>query len=353
MTEFITISKSDDQFWPLLDGKFSKTHFAQPVRNLYVNSVDEMITFKIIEKDSLSLLGALRQWYSLARNIYLLFPIVGGVAFICSVHGMPSFPILFSSILSLQFFLMALTLYNDYSDYVNGIDRVNEYSSQKPLIQGLIRPFQARQLAIVFLFLSFLLAIYCFVYQPFSLVFAAIALAIGMTLTSRYVSRQFKGVSIFATFILGGPLLVLGYEFLLFDAMTVASALLGFVFGFHALKYDFCKQVRDIYYNSKAKVQTISTFFGFEKSKILYIVLSIAHVGILTLLAWQLRQKELFLLVVVAICFNAYLVNIFYRAQSFLSSNISECLSLQKLHYTIECSLMVVTFLSPLWLSFL
>lgn len=353
MTEFITISKSDEQFWPMLSGQFSKTHFAQPVRNLYVNSVDEMITFKIIEKDSLSLVGALAQWYSLARNIYLLFPIIGGVAFICSLHGMPNFSILISSVLSLQFFLMALTLHNDYSDYVNGVDRVNEYSSQKPLIQGLIRAYQAKQLAILFLGLSFLLAIYCFIYQPLSLAFATIALLVGMTLTSRYVSRRFKGISIIATFILGGPLLVLGYEILLFNTMSFSSALLGFVFGFHALKYDFCKQVRDIFYNSKAKVQTISTFFGFEKSKILYVILSIAHVGILTALALQLRNKELFLLVVVAICFNAYLVNLFYRAQSFLSSNISECLSLQKLHYTMECSLMVLIFLSPLWLSFL
>lgn len=351
MSQFLTLSKNDEQFWSTLTGQFSKTHFAQPIRNLYVNSKDETITFKIIEKPSLSLFGALVQWYSLARNIYLVFPIVGGVSFLTAQYGMAPLDLLFTSIFALQFFLMALTLYNDYSDYVNGVDRVNEYSSQKPLIKGLMRPFQARQLAIFFLGCSFVFATYCFVMKPMTLAFAAVALLIGTSLTATGFSHKLKGLSLVGTPLLAGPILVLGYEFLLFGRISLASGLLGLIFGIHALKYEFCKQVRDIFYNSKAQVVTLSTFLGFENSKSVYSLLSLAHVTALVLFAMQVPKPELYLIVVVAICFEAYLNQIFYGAQSFLSSNISDCLSLQKLHYTIENSLLVFIFLSPVWLS--
>lgn len=353
MSQFVTVSKSDKQFWPMLTGRFSRTHFAQPIRNLYVNSVDETITFKLIEKGSLSLFGALASWYSLARNIYLIFPIVGGLSYLIATYGLPELSLVLSSFLSLQFFLMSLTLYNDYSDYVNGVDRINEYSSNKPLVQGLMRPFQARQLAIVFLLSSFLLALYCFIQKPETFLFALLALLIGFFLTSTTMSRRFKGLGIFTTFMLAGPLLVLGYEFLLYDQVTLPSGALGFIFGLHALKYDFCKQVRDIFYNSKAKVNTLSTFFGFEKSKFLYSLLSVSHIVALSCFAILVGQKEVFLLVVVALCFELYMNQLIFGAASFLSSNISYCLSLQKLHYAIESSLIVFIFLSPLWLSLL
>ena len=48
MNQFVTISKNDKQFWPMLTGRFSKTHFAQPVKNLYVNSDDETVTLSLI-----------------------------------------------------------------------------------------------------------------------------------------------------------------------------------------------------------------------------------------------------------------------------------------------------------------
>ena len=103
MSQLVTISKSDDQFWPMLTGRFSKTHFAQPVKNLYVNSDDETVTFKIIKKNKLSLLAALTQWYSLARNIYLVFPILGGISYLMFAYGVGSVDLIISSFLGLLF----------------------------------------------------------------------------------------------------------------------------------------------------------------------------------------------------------------------------------------------------------
>ncbi len=351
MSQFITVSKKDESFWPLLTGRFSSTQFAQPVRNLSVNSSEETVTFKIIEKKSLSLFGALAQWYSLSRNIYLIFPIVGGLSYLGATYGFPESALFFSSVFSLQFFLLGLTLYNDYSDYVNGIDRINDYSSQKPLVLGLVRPFQARQLALVFLALSLLCATYCFLEKPLTLALALLAFLLGLSLSSTFVSRRYKGVSLIATFLMGGPLLVLGFEYLFYDQFTLSSALLGSVFGYHALKYDFSKQVRDLFYSSKAKVVTLSTIFGFERSKFLYSLMSLLHVGVLTAFAIESGVAEVSMIVVMTLCFEFYINRLFYSAPSFLSSNISDCLSLQKLHYTIESCLFVFLFLRPQWLS--
>jgi 1,4-dihydroxy-2-naphthoate octaprenyltransferase len=351
LSQFITVSKSDESFWPLLTGRFSKTEFAQPVRNLSVNSAEETVTFKIIERKSLSLTGALIQWYSLSRNIYLTFPILGGLSFLASQYGVPDMSLFVSSTLCLQLFLLGLTLFNDYSDYVNGIDRINEFSTNKPLIKGLVRPYQARQLAFTFLALAFLAAFYCFWVKPLTLVLAFVALLLGLSLSSTFVSRRYKGVSLIATFMMGGPLLILGFEFLFYDQISLASALLGAVFGYHALKYDFSKQVRDIYYSSKAQVVTLSTLFGFEKSKFLYSLMSFLHICVLGGFTYVSGVPEVATIFVVTLCFEFYINSLFYSAASFLSSNISMCLSLQKLHFTIESCLLVFIFLSPLWLS--
>ena len=266
-------------------------------------------------------------------------------------YGWASHELVLSSFLSLEFFFMALTLYNDYSDYVNGVDRINEYSTGKPLVHGLIRPYQAYRLAAVFLFLSLLFGSYCFFKQPLIIILVLWILIVGFTFTSRAFNRRHKGLNLFNTFWMTGPLLILGYEFLLYNRLSLASALLGGVFGYHALKYDFCKQVRDICYNSRAKITTLPTLMGFERSKSVYSFLSFGHILVLGLFAFVVAQKEIILLIVVSLFFEVYINHQFYRATSFLSSHISDCLSLQKLHYTIESSLFIFIFLSPLWLS--
>ena len=173
----------------------------------------------------------------------------------------------------------------------------------------------------------------------------------GFAFASRGFNRRHKGFNLFNTFWMTGPLLILGYEFLLYNRLSLASAFLGGVFGYHALKYDFCKQVRDIYYNSRAKITTLSTLLGFERSKFFYSFLSLGHILVLCLFAFAVNQREVLLLLVVSLCFEIFINYRFYKATSFLSSHISESLSLQKLHYIIECCLIVFIFLSPLWLS--
>lgn len=351
MSQFVTLSRNDKNFRSFLTGQFSKDQFAQPVRNLSVNTSDEKVTFKLIDKKALSLLGALGQWYSLPRNIYLVFPLVGGISYLVATAGWPDWGLFVSSTLCLQLFMLGLTLYNDYSDYVNGIDRINEYSSQKPLVLGTVRPYQAKQLAQIFLSLSVLCASYCFYHLPSTLFLGFFAFVLGLSLSSTFVSRQYKGVSLVATFLMGGPLLVLGFEYLFYQQMTLAPGLLGAVFGYHALKYDFTKQVREIFYSSKANVTTLSTFFGFERSKVLYSLMSLLHLTVLGLFAWYSQWSGVSMIVVVSLCFEFYINAQFYKASSFLSSSLSHCLSLQKLHYSIESLLFVFLFLSPLWLS--
>ena len=351
MNPLVTVSKTDQDFGPLLDGSFSRTHYAQPIKNLYVSSSDETVTFKIIEKAKPTLWQALCQWYSLARNIYLVFPILGGVSLLTYQYGIASWGIILFSVASLQMFLMSLTLYNDYVDYIRGLDRLNENNRHKPIIQGLIRPYQARQLSFVFLIISLVFAVACFVYRPGTLMFAGMAFLLGGLLLSPVIHKQYKGISIFAIFILAGPLLVLGYEYLLFGRLSWNSVILGFIFGGHAVKYDFCKQIRDIYYNSKANVVTAPTLLGFEKSKFFYLLLSISHVLTLAFFAYRMNVQGLYALVFVAVPLEVYINYLLLSSPSFLSSNVRICLSLQKLHFTIENCLIMFFLLSSVWLS--
>ena len=350
MSQFVTVNRNDSQFWPMLTGKFSKTHFAQPIRTLYVKSKNEQVTFKIIERSQSSLLTALVQWYSLARNIYLVFPIMGGLALLFARYGALQWDLVAASVVCLQLFLMALTLYSDYHDYINGIDRINEHNFKKPLLKGIIRPYQAVQLAGAFLGLSLVLAAYLFWQQPMTLFFAAAAFAISYLFSSSIFGQKFKGYTSLMSFFLAGPLLILGLEYLLFSQLSFVSIVMGLIYGLHALKYDYCKQLRDIFYNSKAQVVTFSTSLGFEKSKYAYSLISLTHLVFVWSLARVIDEPMLYLLLIVGVGFEIYINRLLYGAASFLSANVTQCMDLQKLHFTIENFLLICILLSPLWI---
>ena len=351
MSRFITLSKNDPDFHSFLSGQFSSSEFAIPIRNLNVNSASESVTFKIIAMNESSLVKAFFHWYSLAKNIYLIFPILGGLSFLTFYHGDADPILVLLSAIALHFFLLSMTLRNDYYDYVNGFDRINEYELKKPLLMGLIRPYQAKRWSLFLFGLSVIFGSYCFFRQPWALAFALVGLLLSFGIGSNYTSRSYKGLSLVATFLMGGPLLVLGYEYLLYQTLSLPSLLLGGMFGYHALKYDFARQVRNIYFSSKANLITLSALFGFERSKPLYSLMSLLHLALLGGLILVTGKQELGLIFVVALFFEAYINKTLYSAESFLSSNIANCMSLQKLHYSLECSLLVFVFLGPQWLS--
>ena len=350
MNQFVTLSKDDSRFWPMLTGRFSKTHFAQPIKTLYVQSQDEQVTFKIVEKSQGSLLSSLGHWYSLARNIYLFFPIFGGLALFFSQHGFLRWDLAAGAFVSLQFFLLALTLYSDFHDYINGIDRINEHNFKKPLLRGLIRPYQVLDLAKVFLALAIVSSVYLFLHRPMAVMFAGAAFLISYLFSSSVFGQKFKGLTSVMSFLLAGPLLLLGLEYLMFAQLSELSALVGLIFGLHALKYDFCKQLRDVYYHSKARIRTLSTRIGFEKSKAMYSLLSLLHIGLLGVLVERSGNRYLIILALVAFAFEIYINRLLFKAPSFLSANINQCMGLQKLHYSVENLIFMFLCLSSLWI---
>gem|GEM_PF-2174376 len=349
MAEFVTVSRKDQQFLPLLLGTFSKEKFAKPVKTLYVKSPQEQVTFKIQEKTQTSLVKALASWYSLSRNIYLIFPFVGGLALMISLNGPANWDLVLIAALSLEAFLMALTLYSDYHDYVNGIDRINEHNFKKPLLKGLIRPFQALFLAKIFLTVSLLVASYLFYVQPLTLAFAGAAFSLTFIFSSSILGKKLKGLTSFLLFFLAGPLLIYGLEFLLYQKISLELIFISFTYGLHAFKYDYCKQLRDIFYNSKAKIVTVSTAFGFERSKLLYSLASFVHLSALVGLVLAVDRPEFLVLAIVTVAFEVYNNRLLYMASSFLSSKVGQCLDLQKLHFFIETSLLVFLSQMPLW----
>ena len=125
--------------------------------------------------------------------------------------------------------------------------------------------------------------------------------------------------------------------------------LVGFLYGFHAFKYDFTKQMRDLFYNSKAKIKNLSTSIGFEKSKAFYSGLSLFHLAILGVLIVQFQNPQFFVLLILAFLFEIYINRLIFGAASFLSSNMRQAMGLQKLHFCVETFIAIFLFLSPLW----
>lgn len=349
--EFITISKSDPQFRTYLEGDFSQTQYAQPVQSLFVTQPQEQVTFKLISQPSFSWPIALSSWYSLERNFFLFFPILVSMSYLYHEKLEMDLSLMVSSILGLQFFLLALTLYNDYHDYIYGFDRVNENNHRKPLVMGFIRAYQARQLALVFFVLAIAVSSWCFWMKPLTLVFAFLASCAGLTLVIGQKWQFLRSWSLLATFLMVGPLLVVGFEFLFYDTVSTESIMLGLLLGLHALKYDYLKQMREIYYSTKVHISTFANRLGFEKSKRFYLLLSLAQIVVLVFWVRELGFGLLALLIPVTVIFEIFINRWVQTAPSFLSSQMTYAQSLHKLQFFSECGLMTFIFLSPIWLA--
>jgi 1,4-dihydroxy-2-naphthoate octaprenyltransferase len=165
----------------------------------------------------------------------------------------------------------ATNLFNDYFDFLNGIDTPYSYGSSGVLVEGLMSPRQVLGGGIVTVLLVIPIGLYLFsVRGPVLLLLCVLGLLAGYFYTARPVALKYRGVGVPAVFFLMGPLMVIGTYFVqatrFNSAVFLASLPVGCLVG--AILY--ANEYRDINYDSCHGIVNPSILLGRKRARFVY-----------------------------------------------------------------------------------
>lgn len=331
--EFITLRKNDPEFMRYLTGKFSPSIRALPYYSNDINLNSEQITFKLIPLENLSRPLWLDAFNSLGlgRLVVSLLPALTGFA-VSGSRDLISFLLISMCLVTFHF---AISLFNDYHDYVLGVDRVDETNPRNPLKKGWFRAIDFLNWGWAALFVCTVSFVFLYWRAPHVLWLCAPGALIGLELGLNVFGIKYIGFSELIFFIFLGPLLMTGVEWTLTKQWTWAEIYLGIFWGLCAVQYVFLKQLRNIFSDSKAKINTLSIKFGFDRSKLFYSVLTLLALLPLTMWIYLMNNPSLYVLVVVYALLSASNIYFVMRSKSFLSSHLAYAQTQLQMRYLI------------------
>lgn len=273
--ELRTLSRKDKDFEKYLDGSFSKTHRALPVETLNLNQVYETVTFKIVPVQDLrakqQALLAAKSWFRLfkiQKFLYVAFPMF--LILVKNISdGTVSDP--WSGIvttLSLFLAFITISLRNEYSDHMIGVDRVSPHSGSQVIQSGLMTAAQVKSWSDLFLALSLLASIPVALVNPQIVIWilAALFCALGAQFQTKK-SFKFRIGGEILLFLLVGPLLSTGYQIALGGRFDWDALMIGLLWGWLVMFIHELSLLVDIVVYSQAGFQNTVTLLGFDLAR--------------------------------------------------------------------------------------
>lgn len=316
--EFITLKKSDPEFMNYLTGRFSSQERALPYYTNDISLQSEQVTFKLVATSNLKKPNVFEAVNSLGLGRLAVSLLPATTAF--AVSGSKDILSFLLISICLFTFHFAISLFNDYHDYVLGVDRVDETNPRNPLKKGWFRAIDFLNWGWFSLVLCTISFLFLYLGAPHVLWLAIPGMLIGLELALNIFGIKYIGFSELIFFVFLGPLLMLSVEWTLSAKITWAQLNLGIFWGLCAVQYVFLKQLRNIYSDSKAKIHTLAIKLGFDKSKVFYSLLTFAAIAPLWLWIHLTGKSSLYVILVVYILLSIYSVYFVMRSNSFLSS---------------------------------
>lgn len=271
MSEIVTLPRSSPDFEKYLRGTFSKTHRALPIQSLNVNTQSEVVSFRLVAKETIqrpSLVVIFLKAIRVRRFLFILFPLFFVLFEELRMQPLRDPWILFSSTCGLIFLYAAIQMRNDYHDHLNGLDRISAETVSPALQRGWITAESVRKLSWIFAAASFILS------WPVLLIFPKI-IWIMLVAASLLFWSLFRGQSSFknspagelAFGVLVGPLLSLGYDISILGKMSAKAFAFGCVWGMFVLFRLHLQNFENLLTSSQAKIKNVVNHYGFDGSK--------------------------------------------------------------------------------------
>ncbi len=296
-----TLSVRDPEFRKYLDGGFSKTQRALPIRSLNVGTTTETVTFSIVKVEDLNGPSFSRTVWLLARPQSFILsagPMLATLSFVRYSGLNWNAGVALATFFGVLFFHIALNLFNDYGDHVKGRDRMRTRGGSRVIQNGWITALTVRRLAWFSLMASLLFGLPALLsttlaYKlPLVLITAFAGLA-GCEFAFQKLGLKYRGWAEILAFALTGPMLTSAFAWALTGQVGIEHFWLGCFFGSQSLLYFHAVNFENIMADSQAGVRTWATRAGFDSSQnFFYFTVGLSSLG---LLAFWLSSSVLML----------------------------------------------------------
>ena len=265
MNEYITVSKEDVQFKGYLDGTFSDTLRAIPVRSLNVNTdplytTFQLINIRFIEPPHLYvvLLKALRwDWLFLTLMPVLFICVNAKFVGINYLH-------LILMMCSIACFHFCVFLFNDYSDYMSDTSRVEGAYVNPVLMRGWLSARQFYRISLLFFILGVVIGLPILLVRPLILFPIVLLIVVGLI---GYSFGKGLGLGELIVYLCLGPLLVTGLSVAMTGQFEIVHLFLGLFWGWLAATCLSFRQFENLMYDDQAGVNTLVRKLGFDRAK--------------------------------------------------------------------------------------
>jgi len=192
----------------------------------------------------------------------------------------------------------ATNLFNDYFDFIYGVDTPGSRGSGWVLVEGLLSPRQVLRGAVVSLLALLPVGVYLFVLRgAVLLLLVIVGIFAGYFYTARPVALKYRGMGVPVVFFLMGPMMVLGAYFVQAARFSRGVFLVSLPIGFLVAAILYANEYRDIEQDSSQGIVNPSILLGRRKGRfIYYFLLAGAYIQVVTLVAAGLLGLEAMLI---------------------------------------------------------
>lgn len=165
----------------------------------------------------------------------------------------------------------ATNLFNDYYDFLNGVDTPDCYNSGGVLVEGLMQPRQVLKGALVTVLLVVPVGLYLIsVRGPVILALGVLGLLAGYFYTARPLALKYRGIGVPAVFFLMGPLMVIGAYYVQAASFNTTVFLASLPVGCLVGAILHANEFRDIKHDCRYGIINPSILLGRKKARFIY-----------------------------------------------------------------------------------
>lgn len=182
--------------------------------------------------------------------------------------------------IGITFFHAAANVINDYFDTKNKIDTPDaptvKYRPQ-PIIAGMMTSRQVLAEAIILFTVTAVIGFVIAYMRSWHVVWiGAVGLLTAIFYTAGPVKFKYRALGEIAVFLMWGPLMVSGAYAVQVQSLSLKPLLISIPFGILVALVLFSNNMRDIAFDSRQKVKTLSIVMGLEKSFLIFAGLILA-----------------------------------------------------------------------------
>lgn len=201
-------------------------------------------------------------------------------ALLAAETGPISWPWFSVTIFGIVLFHAGANLINDYYDTLNRVDQPDsptvKYRPQ-PIFSGLLTmPELFREFVVLFSITTVIGLITAYYRTYHVLWIGIIGLMTSIFYTAGPVKFKYRALGEFAVFMMWGPLMIEGAYAVQRHALSMKALYISIPFGTLVALVLFANNMRDIAYDSRRNVKTLSILLGSEKSYVLFAALILA-----------------------------------------------------------------------------